>query len=189
MAVEGRESNWQPRRHQGAECTSGTSGIEQLCPAEYVSSSDWKKATLPVIGNVMSSLPRQLVYSFCIFTGVAIGPFLAMSLLTREPIFDDPLSWALALLDVLIGTLLCVGICRTLDRIPGTLVGAVIGLIIPPCVAWIEGQIAMSISRHWWTARVPDALSLWIGGLIAAVPSGIAGAIVGFLQSGSSDHS
>ena len=132
----------------------------------------------------MSNLPKQLAYSFGIFAAIAFGPFFVMGLIAREP-FEGPLSLVIGLSEVLIGTMLCVGICRTLDRVPGTLIGAVIGLIIPPCVTWMEIQIVDNIARHSWMVRVPDSLSLWIGGLVGSIPSGIAGAIVGFLQSGS----
>ena len=135
-------------------------------------------------GFAVSNLPKQLAYSLCIFAAIALGPFFVMGLIAREP-FEGPLSLAIGLFEILIGTLLCVGICRTLNRMPGTLVGAAIGLIIPPCVAWIEIQMAMEISRRWWMARVPDSLGLWNGGLVGSIPFGVAGAIVGFLQSGS----
>jgi len=85
--------------------------------------------------------------------------------------------------------LLCWPVCRVLRRIPGTLTGLGIGLLIPIIAGWFWAQVVDPTRvRDWpnpWSLPWglnwggPDA---WVAGLVLSIPSTIAGGIVGFLQ-------
>lgn len=124
---------------------------------------------------------RDFYFSVLVFEVLDLAPWIIMMVATKEP-FDEISSWVIGFVEALVSGLICFAICRKLDRIPSTFTGLAIGLVIPPCVALIRGRIASSMASQSPYERFPDPLSLWIGGLIAAIPSGLAGGIVGFTQ-------
>lgn len=70
-------------------------------------------------------------------------------------------------------------LCRLLRRLPATLVGLGVGLFVPLAPGWIWGQW---IERYAWSESFSwSAMGLWIAGLEAAIPSALAGAIVGYI--------
>jgi hypothetical protein len=69
--------------------------------------------------------------------------------------------------------------CRALGRVLGTFVGLGIGTLIPIAPAWIWGQW---LESHAAPSGIPfNGLDLWIGGMELAIPSAIAGGIVGYV--------
>jgi hypothetical protein len=77
--------------------------------------------------------------------------------------------------------LACWPVCRLLHRVSGTLAGLVVGLATAVAAGWIWALIIdhwINVRIHYWTP-----LDAWVEGLQLSIPSGIAGAIIGFLQS------
>jgi len=68
-------------------------------------------------------------------------------------------------------------ICGMLRRVTGSLVGFALGFAIPIFGGWIWGQLPGYFPSLPWSL-----LEGWGNGLMLAIPSGIAGSIVGFLQ-------
>ncbi len=130
---------------------------------------------------------RSLVSSLIIFEAIFLASATLMDIAAGErPHLEDAPNWLPVILLALVPALICFPICRALDRIPGTLAGLGIGMIVPILVGWIRAQIVDRALTRWpapaW-AQNSDPLSLWISGLELAIPSAIAGAIVGFLLS------
>jgi len=77
--------------------------------------------------------------------------------------------------------LACWPVCRLLHRVCGTLVGLAVGLVTAVVAGWIWALMIdhwINVHIQYWTP-----LDAWVEGLQLSIPSGIAGAIVGFLQS------
>lgn len=76
---------------------------------------------------------------------------------------------------VVAGCRLLVG---NLHRVAGSLVGLVLGLLIPVAGGWMWGQLPVVFQTLRWSF-----LEAWVDGLTIAIPSSIAGLFIGWVQS------
>ena len=82
--------------------------------------------------------------------------------------------------------LLCWSVCRRVGRLAGALIGLAVGMVSPIVAGWFFGHL-IDQSQYSW-AHLWTFLDAWVEGLQLAIPSGVGGAIVGFLQAGKTVH-
>jgi hypothetical protein len=130
----------------------------------------------------MPKLVRGFLFSWLIWEVIVGCAVVGMYLVVRRvPTGSDVESFVTE--DLLLG-LVIVGLiwllCRSFGGVVRTLVGLVLGLLIPIAPGWIWGQW---FERYVWSWGLPfNAMGLWIGGLELAIPSALAGGIVGYFM-------
>jgi len=130
----------------------------------------------------MLTRPRLFVVSLLVCEAIIAAAIAVMYLLAGKTSLGPEdrryIDFAFVLGVVIV--LACWPVCRMLQRAGGALAGFVVGLATAVATGWVWALVIdhwINVRIHYWTP-----LDAWVEGLQLLIPSGVAGAIIGFLQ-------